>query len=220
MTGPAAGSSSGHRSSTPTCSTPRRRGSARTARSSADRQKPDAEQYGWNALYRLYPTAEGWLCIAALFDTWDRLCAAVDRGDLAADARFATPEARRANDAELAATLTEVFAARTAAEWFAVLDAGDIPCEICDPDYVLRLFADPAAEDQKLVSSFRHRLMGQMKMAGLYFDLSDTPGKIGRPPLWPGQDTRTILAEIGYSDDEIDKLIATGAAEDTGQTTP
>ena len=59
-----------------------------------------------------------------------------------------------------------------------------------------------------------------MKMAGLYFDLSDTPGKIGRPPLWPGQDTRTILAETGYSDDEIDKLIATGAAEDTSQNRP
>ena len=145
----------------------------------ADRQKPDAEQYGWNALYRLYNTAEGWLCIAALGDSWDRLCAAVDRRDLASDARFATPEARRANDADLAAALTGVFAARNAAEWFALLDAGGVPCEICDPDYVLRLFADPAAEDQKLVSSFRHRLMGQMKMAGLYFDLSEPPAKSG-----------------------------------------
>ena len=27
--------------------------------------KLDAESYGWNALYRLYNTAEGWLCIAA-----------------------------------------------------------------------------------------------------------------------------------------------------------
>ena len=69
-----------------------------------------------------------------------------------------------------------------------------------------------------LVTSFRHRLMGEMKMAGLPFDLSDTPGRVGRPPLWPGQDTRTILSDFGYSDDEIDKLIATGAAEDTGRS--
>jgi crotonobetainyl-CoA:carnitine CoA-transferase CaiB-like acyl-CoA transferase len=56
-----------------------------------------------------------------------------------------------------------------------------------------------------------------MKMAGLYFDLSDTPGRIGGPPIWPGQDTRRILTEIGYSEDEIEKLLSTGAANDTTQ---
>jgi crotonobetainyl-CoA:carnitine CoA-transferase CaiB-like acyl-CoA transferase len=55
-----------------------------------------------------------------------------------------------------------------------------------------------------------------MKMAGLYFDLSDTPGRIWGPPLWPGQDTRRILDEIGYSHHEVEKLIASGAVEDTG----
>jgi crotonobetainyl-CoA:carnitine CoA-transferase CaiB-like acyl-CoA transferase len=57
--------------------------------------------------------------------------------------------------------------------------------------------------------------MGEMKMAGLYFDLSDTPGKIWGPPAWPGQNTRQILAEVGYSPDEINKLLASGAADDT-----
>ncbi len=31
-----------------------------------ERQRPDAEQYGWHALYRLYRTEDGWLCLAAL----------------------------------------------------------------------------------------------------------------------------------------------------------
>jgi crotonobetainyl-CoA:carnitine CoA-transferase CaiB-like acyl-CoA transferase len=54
-----------------------------------------------------------------------------------------------------------------------------------------------------------------MKMAGLYFDLSDTPGVIQGPPVWPGQNTRAILTETGYSADEIDKLIECRAADDT-----
>ena len=46
---------------------------------------------------------------------------------------------------------------------------------------------------------------------GLLFDLSETPGVVQGPPLVPGQDTRAILAELGYDDDRIDKLAATAA---------
>jgi crotonobetainyl-CoA:carnitine CoA-transferase CaiB-like acyl-CoA transferase len=182
----------------------------------SDRQKPDAEQYGWNALYRLYRTADGWLCLAALTETaWQALCGAISRPDLATDPRFAQPEARKANDAALAAELTAVFGDRPAADWFALLDAAAVPCEVSDPDYVLRLFADPEAERRQLVSSFQHRVVGQMKAAGLYFDLSDTPGVIQGPPVWPGQNSRAILAELGYSADEIGKLIESKAVDDT-----
>jgi crotonobetainyl-CoA:carnitine CoA-transferase CaiB-like acyl-CoA transferase len=183
---------------------------------SGERQRPDAEQYGWHALYRLYNTAEGWLCVAALDQTtWDSLCEAVGRSDLTRDPRFVDAEARASHNDELAAELTAIFARRSAAEWFVTLDGLKVPCEISDPDFVLRLFSDPAAEEKKLVSAFRHPIMGDMKMAGLYFDLSDTPGKIWGPPAWPGQNTRQILAEVGYSPDEIEKLLASGAADDT-----
>jgi len=182
----------------------------------ADRQKPDAEQYGWNALYRLYRTADGWLCLAALDDaSWENLCAGLGRPDLPADSRFATAEARHQNDDDLIAELDGVFSSRSAAEWFAILDGRGVPCEISDPDFVLRLFSDPEAEKKQLVSSFPHRIVGNMKMGGLYFDLSDTPGKIWGPPTWPGQNTSQILAELGYTSDEIDKLLAGKVAEDT-----
>jgi crotonobetainyl-CoA:carnitine CoA-transferase CaiB-like acyl-CoA transferase len=181
----------------------------------AARQRPDAEQYGWNALYRLYRTADGWLCLAALGPAgWGRLCRAVGHPDLESDPRFSSINRRRDNDEALAAELTAIFATRTAPEWFGVLDAHDVPCEISDPDYALRLFSDPAAEARQLVATFRHPVMGNMKMAGLYFDLSDTPGTVGRPPLWPGQNTRRILAEVGYTPDEVDKLLLNRVAID------
>jgi len=184
----------------------------------ADRQHPDAEQYGWSALYRLYRTADGWLCLAALTEpTWKALTKAIDRADLAQDPRFATTEARAQNDAALVRELTDVFASGAAAEWQSTLDRFGVPAELSDPDYVLRLFADPEAERRQLVAAFPHRMVGNMKMAGLYFDLSDTPGVIQGPPVWPGQNTRAILAEVGYSADEIDKLIESGGADDTSE---
>lgn len=182
----------------------------------APRQRPDAEQYGWGALYRLYRTSDGWLCLAAIRpEDWHRLCQSVGRPDLESDPRFADRDQRRAHDAELAAELAGALAGRPAAEWFARLDAAGVPCEISDADYAARLFADPDSERRGLLSSFEHPIMGHMTMAGLSFDLSDTPGVIGRPPLWPGQDTRRLLAEIGYDPDQVEKLLANRVAIDT-----
>jgi crotonobetainyl-CoA:carnitine CoA-transferase CaiB-like acyl-CoA transferase len=49
---------------------------------------------------------------------------------------------------------------------------------------------------------------------GLLFDFSETPGVVQGPPLVPGQDTRTILGDLGYDDDRIDKLAAAGTILD------
>jgi len=45
----------------------------------------------------------------------------------------------------------------------------------------------------------------------ILFDLDETPGRIYGPPLIPGQDTRAILDELGYDDERVAKLLATGA---------
>ena len=108
-----------------------------------------------------------------------------------------------------------MFAGRPAARWLAILDAAGIPAEVCDPDYVRRLFADPEAERRQVTVSFQHRMVGAMKMGGLGFRLSGTPGVIKGGPLWPGQDTRAILGELGYTPEEITKLIESGAVDDT-----
>ncbi len=184
----------------------------------ADRQRPDREQYGWGPLYRLYRTADGWLCIAVLDQAgWVRLADALDRPELGADDRFATAAGRRAHGADLASELTTVFGTRTAAEWFGLLDGRGVPCEISDPDYALRLFNDPMAEKAQLVSTFEHRVTGRLAMGGLYLDLSDTPGTIGGPPVWPGQNTRDVLAWAGYSDAETEGLLDRRVAQDTSR---
>lgn len=185
---------------------------------SSERQRLDAEQYGWSALYRLYEASDGWLCLAAVDETsWKNLCSALDRADLLVDPRFSNAGSRRDHDSDLVDELTSMFGGRTAADWFQVLDQHGVPCEISDPDFVKRFFSDPEAKERQLVVSFDHPVVGEMTMSGLYFDLSDTPGKIWGPPVWPGRDTRRILAEIGYSADEIDKLLDSNVVEDAAE---
>ena len=47
---------------------------------------------------------------------------------------------------------------------------------------------------------------------GVQAKLSRTPGSARRPPPFYGEDTRAILSEAGYGDEEINRLIDNGTA--------
>jgi crotonobetainyl-CoA:carnitine CoA-transferase CaiB-like acyl-CoA transferase len=105
--------------------------------SGPDRPKLDALQLGFQALYRLYEAADGWICLAAVTtEHWERLCRVTGRRDLQADDRFSDSAARHANDDELGKILEEVFVGRTAAEWFSALDEAGVPVELSRPGMV------------------------------------------------------------------------------------
>jgi crotonobetainyl-CoA:carnitine CoA-transferase CaiB-like acyl-CoA transferase len=175
----------------------------------AERPRLDAEQLGITALYRLYETRDGWLCLAALTDAhWQHLCKAVGRDDLLGDLRLATAAGRLEHDAELWSTLETTFATRTAAEWFDLLDAADVPCEVSDDTFALGVFDDPELIERTWVTSYHQGLVGKLDQVGLLVDFSETPGRIAGPPLVVGDGTRAILREIGYDDARIDALVA------------
>ena len=71
---------------------------------------PDEDIHGLHALYRLYRCREGWVFLGCLFqDEWEAFCRAVQREDLLTDPRFATPEARQANDEVLVAEISAIL---------------------------------------------------------------------------------------------------------------
>jgi crotonobetainyl-CoA:carnitine CoA-transferase CaiB-like acyl-CoA transferase len=175
----------------------------------------DRMALGWGPLYRLYETSDGWVCVAAIRPAdWEGLCRALGRPELAADPRFATEEARLDHAGELAALLEPLFAERTSGDVFDALDGEGVPCEVSSPDFVLRLFGDPASYDSKRITTFRDPLGGKTDALGLLIDFSETRGRIWGPPFVVGEHTRDILAELGYGQEEIDRFCVSGAAMD------
>lgn len=80
------------------------------------------------APYEPLPTARGELVLAVGNDRqFARLCEALGAPELAADERFATNAARVTNRAALRERLTELLAARPAAEWAALLADAGVP---------------------------------------------------------------------------------------------
>jgi crotonobetainyl-CoA:carnitine CoA-transferase CaiB-like acyl-CoA transferase len=161
-----------------------------------ERPSLDAMQLGFTAAHRMYDTADGWLVVAAnAGDERDRLAAAVG----------ATIDDSTAFDA-----LEPCFRTRTAAEWFAALDAAGVPCEVSDGDFVLGVFDDPELRERRWVTSQQHPVLGRLDTLGLLFDFSETPGVVQRGPFMVGQHTREIMGELGYSDAEITQLAEAG----------
>jgi crotonobetainyl-CoA:carnitine CoA-transferase CaiB-like acyl-CoA transferase len=181
-----------------------------------ERPSVDAMQYGWSALYGLYRTAEGWLCIAVLTEAdWSLLCETVGRPDLTTDDRFASPGSRRDNDADLRTELETVFAQRSAVDWFKILDAAGIACEVSSTDFVHELFDSKEWQEKGWVTSYEHGAVGKMDVFGLLFDFDETPGRIAGPPPLVGEHTHELLAEAGYTADQVAELLEQKAAYDT-----
>ena len=171
------------------------------------REEPDADVYGLNALYRLYPAGEGWVFLGVRSDEeWAALCDATGRPDLAGDPRFGTAETRRAHDAELADELCRLFADRDPDECERTLIAAGVACVRADAvGFGEFLMEDQHVRDNGFTVEVDQPRLGRVQRWGPVVSLDRTPGRYGPAPL-AGQHTDAILAELGYDRARIAEL--------------
>jgi len=78
--------------------------------------------------YQAFAAADGYMMVAAGNDNlFRRLCAVLDRADLAEDPRFRGNKDRVVHRAELVPILADIFATRKRSEWAELLEASGIP---------------------------------------------------------------------------------------------
>jgi len=150
-----------------------------------------------------------YITIAVLRDShWQKFCAAIEREDLAADARFATNSQRLQHRAELDALIVPLLAAQPTDYWIAKLRAADI---LCGPiNSVADVLADPAlAACLPLIDT---GLAGAPRTLGAPIRYNGDFFTADRPPPAKGQHTREVLAEFGFAAEEIEALLKTGSA--------
>jgi crotonobetainyl-CoA:carnitine CoA-transferase CaiB-like acyl-CoA transferase len=161
----------------------------------------DRLQMGLGPRYRLYETLDGWLCVAAVTDAhWRSLCTAIGRPELVDDPG-PTPSS----------SLEDAFASKSAAEWFEILDARGVPCEVSSESWGTQWFDDPDVIANGWVTSYTHSIWGRLEQPGRFLDFSDTPTRIAGPPPVIGAHTEEILLELGYDSDDVAALRREGA---------
>lgn len=164
-----------------------------------------------------FETAAGQLNIAAnKQEQFVTLCRVLDRLSLLEDPRFATREARKANRVELKAELETTLRTRTAVEWDELLATSGVPVApvlTLEESLGLRQLAErqllhdvpmpaPSAVASDVAASLR--VLG----SSVHID-GRAIGPSGGPPAL-GEHTDEVLAEVGYSPEEIAELHAAG----------
>src|SRR6185503_16877584 len=83
-----------------------------------DDPKPMGSNHPNIVPYGSFPAQDGYIIIAVLSESfWGKLCDALERPDLAADPRYATPALRRDRRDEVDRIISDVTRTRTVAEW-------------------------------------------------------------------------------------------------------
>ncbi|MEO5902085.1 MAG: CoA transferase, partial [Ilumatobacteraceae bacterium] len=178
---------------------------------------------GWTAGSSLYRTASGWLFLAASADDeWRRVWGALDRANLADDARFATAVTRAANDDALGAELADVLLQRPAAEWEMRFLAAGVAGVQADETTPGKFFAH---HEQMLANDFApecdHARFGRHRRWGAIVRVNGGLGEY-LPGILAGQQTNDILTALGHDSAEIAELRATRvvASEPTAWVAP
>ena len=155
--------------------------------------------------YRPYECADGYVTLGALEPKfWAEFCRGVGREDLL-DRAFDPPgsAAHRA--------LSDIFAARTREEWRAFASEHECCLEpVLDLDEALG--GEQVAARGMVVELAQPGADRPVRLLGVPVKLSRTPADPTRAPgPGLGQHTSEVLAEAGYSAEEIDALLDAGA---------
>ncbi len=154
-----------------------------------------------------FHTGQGLLNIAAnKQEQFEALCSVVGRPELATDARFAERQARLANRAELTRELETELAKKSADAWWQLLNEAGVPA---GPVYSVPQTLDhPQVSGRGMIGGFADvpGVGRDIRLVRTGFKLNGEAPSVDTPPPELGQHTRDILAQLGYSEADIQTL--------------
>lgn len=141
---------------------------------------------------------------------WRKLTAAIGRPELADDPRFRNNQDRVQNRSAMTEILRQEFKKRTAAEWCEHLWSLGVPAG--PVNRLNEVFAHEQVQAREMAISLDHPTLAEpLKLTGIPVKMHGTPGSIRRPPPLKSQHAREILAEHGYSSEQVEALNEAGA---------
>lgn len=171
-------------------------------------RKAQAPRFASHRLYYGgYHTAEGALVLGAVTqqnrDAARAILAIRDETD--SPAFDAADPVNRARIERWREQIQETLLQRSAAEWVAIFLKAGVPVSVVN--FAEEMADDPQVEAMGMMVELEHTVTGPQRVVGPVVRMSASPTAASGPAPALGGDTRAILTEAGFSDEEIASLV-------------
>jgi len=163
---------------------------------------PTGSAHIMSAPYQAFPTADGWITVGAADQAnWLRLIEVIEAPELTGDPRFKENADRMDHLDELTEVLQPYFRRRTSADWLSQFEKAGLPA---GPIYNMKeVLENEQTRARNMLTEVPHQTLGNTKTLGAPVKFSHTPAEVRRGAPVLGQHSREILAETGFSAEEI-----------------
>jgi crotonobetainyl-CoA:carnitine CoA-transferase CaiB-like acyl-CoA transferase len=141
---------------------------------------------------------------------WNRFCEVLGLEHLAEDPALATNAGRRERREEILEPIAARLAERPADHWLERFRDAAVPCQVIQ--FLSEVAEDPQVKARHAISEIEHPTAGKVRIVNSPWRFgSDRKPQKHRPASVLGADTREVLREVGYAEEEIDELMERGA---------
>ena len=157
----------------------------------------------------VYKARDGYMNIAVFGSKiWERFCGILDAPEWVTDSRFHDKAGRSVNRDALNADINARLAKQDRAYWIERLNAGGVACGVINN--MQDALSEPQIAHLGMIKDVVSNRMGAQKMVGQPVQLTRTPSHIARSAPKRGEHTEEILAEFGYSSDDVARFKTKG----------
>ena len=172
--------------------------------------QPVSNQAAASFIDLIYETQDGYMTVSTMTNKeWEALSRAFKRPDLLEDPRFKTPQLRGHNVNDRLDVVQEVLLLKTTREWLDIFDQEDVPsAPALTRDEVIK---HPQVIASDILREHDHPIAGRLRQARVAARFEGTPPSEPRGAPQLGEHSDEVLIELGFSDEEISALKASGA---------
>ena len=160
-----------------------------------------------------FKTRDSHVVVVSVGRHWERFCRALGKPDWITDENLSKASYRIEHYDDVERMIEEITVGKKTEEWLELFDSHQVAAGPVNT--VEGLFQDAQFHSMDLVTPMDHPKAGPINLPSMPWRLSQTPGGTKLPPPMLGEHTVQVLAEGGFSREEIGKLKEKGVIHGT-----